>query len=763
MHKIIGKRIPKYDAWAKVQGNTVFASDYRIPGMLIGKVLRSKYSAARILSIDITEAEKLPGVHAVLTAKDVPHNETVTKFGQSSSLGDNFEGMYRVLADGKVRFMGESIALVAAESEKIAEKALTLIKVEYEPLEGVFNAEDALKPGAYIVGEGTNNIAAKYRTAKGDVEKAFQQADFVIERTYRVPFVEHAYLETEAGVSWLDENGVINIRVGTQIIEHFRDIAEVLGLPHNKVRIIGTMMGGGFGGKEDVLVETYLALLTLKTKKPVKMVLSREESIIMSCKRHPYIMKYKTGFMKDGRVTALKADLLSECGAYSYMTPWVLLYSLVCSVGPYNIENVEVDAVSAYTNNSFASANRGFGMIQPNFAYESQMNEMAKTLGMDPLEIRQKNYLKQGDALATGNIYDRYVPLPELAEKALEALGEKTQINDENWKVGQGVAVGMLAYGRFLWVRDTANCHVRVETDGTVIVKSGAPDLGGGQGSVLCQIVAEELGVDISKVSIYLSDTAITPLAGNTSGSRQTYMSGNAALMAARSLRSKMLSKASEMLGVETQNLDIINGEVISLGGETLVSLRDVIAACNKDQIALSCEAQFKAPCRDLPDFGCVKGQALPDFTFGAYAVELAVDAETGQIKILRIVSCYDVGKALNLNSVEGQLDGGAVYAAGYALTEEVILENGVTKTPSFSEYLIPTSVDLPDVEKIILESETGLGPYGAKGIGEPPCNAISPAIVNAIEDAVGKRIYSLPVTPEKVVYALADDHVTIN
>jgi len=270
--KIVGKPIPRHDAWSKVTGDLKYADDFSLPGMLFAKVLRSKYPAAKIISINTSKAEKLDGVRAVLTAKDVPHNETVTKFGQSTDVGKGFEGLYRVLADKKVRFMGEAVALVAAETEEIAEKALGIIEVKYEPLTGVFDPLEAIKPGAYLVGENNTNIIGEFGCHQGDIEKGFAQADIIIKDTYKVPFVDHVYLEPEAGISWIDDYGILTIRVSTQVIEHFRDVADVLGLPHNKVRYIGTIMGGGFGGKEDITVETYLALLTWKTKKPVRLV-----------------------------------------------------------------------------------------------------------------------------------------------------------------------------------------------------------------------------------------------------------------------------------------------------------------------------------------------------------------------------------------------------------------------------------------------------------------------------------------------------------
>ncbi len=755
--KIVGKPIPRHDAWAKVTGELKYADDFSLPEMLFAKVLRSKYPAAKIVSINTGKAEQLDGVQAVLTAKDVPHNETVTKFGQSTDVGKGFEGLYRVLAEKKVRFMGEAVALVAAETEEIAEKALDLIEVKYEPFEGVFDPVEAMKPGAYLVGENSTNIIGEFGTGQGDVKKGFTEADIVIEDTYKVPFVDHAYLEPESGISWIDDYGILNIRVSTQVIEHFRDVADVLGLPHNKVRYIGTLMGGGFGGKEDITVETYLALLTWKTGKPVRLVYTREESILCHSKRHPFVMKYKVGAKKDGKVVSLDAELISDAGAYPYLSPWVTLYATVNAAGPYCIPNVKVKSYCVLTNNTFTSANRGFGAPQPNFAYESLMDELAHKLDIDPLEIRRRNCLSTGKALATtGQVFKTYVALPEVAEKAWEALGKPAACKDENKKIGRGLAIGLMSYGRMTFLHDSSRCYVKLESDGSVLIRSGIPDLGGGQISLLCQIVAEELGVPMSQVKIYHSDTALTPLAGTTTATRQTYMSGNATLKAAREIRNRVLSKAAEILNVNVDKLDILNQEIFVIYDKTQsVPLVKVVNACNSVGIELFYEAQFNAPYSAVPDLSSIRGMTFPDFTFGAQAVEVEVDTETGQVEILKLTTCYDVGKAVNPLSVEGQMEGGSIYGMGYALTEEVIMEKGITMTPSFSEYIIPTAADVPDVKAILVESGGGLGPYGAKGIGEPACSIIAPAISNAIYDAIGIRIKSLPATPEKIIRAL--------
>lgn len=753
--RIIGKPIPRQDALEKAMGLIQYAADFSMPGMLYGKVLRSQYASARIVSIDTSAAEWLPGVRAVLTARDVPQNESITRFGQTHAVGGGFEGLYRVLADKKVHYMGEAIALVAGETEAIAESALDLIRVKYRPLPGVFDPIEGMKPNAPQVEEGRPNVITHFEVRKGEVEKGFSEADVIIENTYRVPFVDHAYLEPESGIAWIDENGVITIRVSTQVIEHFRGVADVLRLPHNQVRVIGTYVGGGFGGKEDITVESFLALLTYKTGRPVKLTYTREESILCHSKRHPYTMVYKTGARRDGRLTAVEAKLVSDAGAYVYLSPWVLLYSMVDAAGPYRIPHVKVDGYTVLTNNIFTSANRGFGAPQVCFAYESQMDELAKRLGMDPLEIRNINFLKKGESLASGQVLEHHVALKETTENAFHALGEKT-VPQGNVKIGRGIASGMTSYGRMIFLHDTSRSHISIEMDGSVTIRAGVQDIGGGQASSLCQIVAEVLGVPLKDIKIYIADTALTPHAGTTTATRQLYMSGNATLMAAQEIRKTLLRKAGEMMRTDPQRLDLADREVIDTGGsEKSLSLTEVVKACASDGLPLYNVALFKAPFRNLTQYERIEGNVFPDFTFGSHAAEVAVDVETGKVQVLKLISCYDIGKAINPLSVEGQLEGGAIYGMGYALTEEVIVEKGEVKTPSFSEYLLPTSMDAPEVQTIFLESSDGVGPFGAKGVGEPSVCSVAPAISNAVYDAIGVRIYDLPLTPEKIVKAL--------
>jgi CO/xanthine dehydrogenase Mo-binding subunit len=757
-YRVIGRAVPRHDARDKVFGQTRYADDFVMPGTLHAKVLRSRYAAARIVSIDTSRAAAMPGVHALLTAKDVPHNETTSKFGQTHAAGGGFEGLYRVLADKKVRYLGEAVALIAAETAAQAEAAARAVEVVYEPQPGVFDPLAALEPGAYRVGEEDSNLVCAYKVRKGDVDAGFAQADVVVESEYRVPFGDHVYLELESGTAWIDEDGVITIRASTQVIEHFRDVADIMGLPHNRVRVIAPMIGGGFGGKEDITVEAYLALLAYATKRPVRLTYTREESILAHSKRHPYVMRYKTGATSDGRLVAMDADIVSDAGGYPFLSPWVLLYSVVMATGPYIVPNVRVDARCALTNNTFTSAYRGFGAPQVCFAYESQMDALAEKLGLTPLEFRLRNYLHTGDELGTGYALESAVLTDETARRAWDALGEPTPPRSSHEVIGRGIASGMQSYGRLVYLHDSSRAFVGFELDGSVVVRSGVQDIGGGQTSSIAQITAEVLGVPMEDITVYFGDTALTPLAGTTTATRMLYMSGNATLKAARAVRRAVVGKASEMLGVDPERIDLVDRTVRVEGDEEKsLPLVAVVRACASEGIPISDLAQFNAPSRDLEESDCVVGQIHPDYTFGTHAAEVAVDTQTGKVTVLKLVASFDVGQSINKLSAQGQLEGGTVCGVGYALLEDVKMDGGRTVTGALDTYLVPTAADMPDVLPVVLESGGGKGPFGAKGIGEPSSTSGAPAVVNAIADAIGVRLTQLPCTPERILTAIKE------
>ena len=750
----VGKPLRRVDAMGKAVGATLYAGDFTLPNMLHAKVLRSPYPSARIVRLDASRARALPGVACVLTAVDLPEMKLSTDMPGQTGQKQRARSDAPVLAAQVVRFVGEPVALVAAETLDIAERALELIDVEYEQLPGVFDPLQAMQPGAPIVFE-PDNIVARWKIRKGDLEAGFAAADVIVENTYRLPFVEHAYLEPEAGVAWVDDRDVINIRVSTQVVEHFRSVARALGVPQNKIRVQGTMVGGGFGGKEDITVEIFLALLAQHTRRPVRLVYTREESILAHSKRHPFVIAHRTGVKSNGRITAAEIKLVADSGAYPYLSPYVLLYATVMAPGPYRVDNLHVDSVAVATNNPFTSAFRGFGGAQACFAYEQQMDAIANRLGLDPYEVRRVNYLTTGDTNATGQVIESAAWLEETASRALEALGDKPPARGPI-KIGHGLASYFQSYGRITWLHDTSQAWVGVELDGSVVVRTGVPDLGAGQVNSVCQIAAEVLGVPLEQVTNYSTDSAITPLAGTSTATRQLYMSGNAVYQAASAVRKMLLERASHFFEEVPEQLDMADGRVfVRHNPNQSLSLAELAAMCAADGLPLSNLALFRAPFSDRIDPETGQGRVFPDFTFGAQAVELAVDTETGEVTVLKSVACHDVGRAINPVAVEGQIMGGSTQGLGYALQENLIVQEGIIQTPSFSEYLVPTARDFPPTQVIILESGSGVGPFGAKGIGEPALTPAAAAVANAIADALGVRIFELPITPEKVLAAL--------
>lgn len=753
----VGRPLRRVDALGKAVGATIYAGDFTMPNMLHAKVFRSSEPSAHIKQLNVNKARALAGVACVLTADDLPDGKLITDMPGQTGQERRKESDAPVLATRGVRFVGEPIALVAAETLAIAERAIELIEIEYEALPGVFDPLEAMKPGAPIIHE-PDNIVSSWKIRKGNAEAGLASADLIVENTFRMPFLDHSYIEPEAGVAWMDDQDVINIRVCTQVVEHFRSIAQAVGVPHNKVHVRGTMIGGGFGGKEDITVEIFLALLTKETGRPVRLAYTREESILAHSKRHPFIITHRTGVKNNGRITGAKINMISDSGAYPYLSPYVLLYATVTSCGPYRIENLTVDSVSVATNNPFASAFRGFGGAQAAVAYEQQMDEMAKALAMDPLEFRKINYLKTGDSNAIGQQIKSAVWLEEEATQALAALGKKENISDDAIKMGQGFATTMQSYGRIMWFHDTSRSWVGIEQDGTVVVRCGAPDLGAGQANSLCLIAAEVLGVSLTDVTFYNSDSAVTPLAGTTTATRQLYMSGNATLKAAKMVREVLLDRAAKHFREKPNNLDLAENKVfIKSDPQQWLSLADLSKMCAADGLKLQHLALFAAPFADKLNPENLQGDIFPDFTFSAHAIEVAVDTKTGEITVLKSVGCHDVGRVINPIAVEGQIQGGSAQGIGYALMEEVQVRDGVIRTPSLSEYLIPTAKDLPTTKAIILESGTGVGPFGAKGIGEPALTPAAPAVANAVANAIGVRIHDLPLTPERVLAAL--DH----
>ena len=753
-YRVVGRPQPRFDAVDKIRGATRYAADWELPGMLAGAILRSLHASARIRRFDAGRARALPGVAAVLTAQDVPHNAV-----EEDPTGI---GLVRfatpVLAAERVCYQGEPIALVAADSPERAQAALEAIEIEYEPLPGVFDAEAALAADAPRVHPDRDNVLVHWTLRRGDVAEGFRRADAVVEQTYRTQRVDHAYLEPEAGVAWIDANGVVNVRASSQVIEHFREIAEMLGVPHNRVRVVTPFLGGGFGGKEDMTVEPYLALLAWKTGQPVRMVWSRYDSLLARPKRHPFTMRYKTGAARDGRIVAQEISLVGDSGPYPLLSPRVLFAALVTGAGPYRTPNVAIDARAVFTNNVPSSAMRGFGAMQVTFAYESQMDALAERLGLAPEEIRARNFVVKGDALPTGEHVETHVALPEVMRRAQEALGERSRPSAPSAKVGRGFACNIQPYGRTVWFRDRASAWIGFEADGSLVIRTGVPDLGGGQSATLAQIAAEILGVSLDRITVHVGDSALTPLSGGTFATRQLYMSGNAVLLGARDLRQQVAPVAAALLEAAEADLEFADDQVGVAGSpDRRVTLAKMVAECGRRGVAPAHLATFHSDQAPPIDLATGQGRTFPDFTYGCHAAEVEVDTETGAVRLLKYAACHDVGQAINPQSVEGQIQGGAVMGIGQALTEEIVVENGNNISTLFANYLIPTALDLPDVQTVVVESGEGKGPFAARGIGEPPTGPPPAALASAIANAAGVRLTDLPITPERVLRALAE------
>ncbi|MBI2161370.1 MAG: xanthine dehydrogenase family protein [Candidatus Rokubacteria bacterium] len=755
-YRVIGTSAARADAWEKVRGRPIYAGDVAMPGMLHGRIVRSPYASARIARIDTRAARALPGVAAVLTAQDVPRNELRMELPgrMAEATAGAVLATQPVLAADRVNFQGEPVAAIAAETEEIAAEAADLVEVEYEELPGVYDPLVALEPGAPEVHEG-GNVLRRWHLRAGDVTEGFRRAAVVVEHTYRTPFVDHVYLETETGLGWIDAEGVLTLRVSTQVLEHFRDVAEILQLPHGRVRLEGAYLGGGFGGKEDVTVECLLGLLVWKTRRPVRLVFSREESFIGHGKRHPYVMRYRTGATREGALTALEAELISDSGAYAALSPWVLFYSLVTATGPYRVPHVKVDATTVYTNNPVASAYRCFGSIQTCLAYEGQMDALAAALGMDPLALREKNFLRKGDTLATGQVMETEPMIAQTMRQAWAGLGERRAPGGPI-RVGRAVAASFTPYGRMCWTRDSASAWVGMELDGTAVVRCAAPDVGGGQTASLCAITAEVLGLDTDRVVAVGRDSHFTPRAGTTTATRQLLMSGNAVLAAAREVRRHLVAEAAALLEAAPGDIELADGRAFVRGApDRAVPMAGVVRAATANGRPVQALEKYDAPWAPTIDPVTGQGKAFNDYTFGSHALEVEIDEETGRTRVSRLVACFDAGLVINRASAEGQLEGGAVQGLGYALMEEIALENGVSRNPHLLDYKVPTSLDAPAIETILIESGHGLGPFGAKGLGEPAMTPSIAAVANAVSNAVGARMTELPITAERVLAAL--------
>jgi CO/xanthine dehydrogenase Mo-binding subunit len=662
----------------------------------------------------------------------------------------------------KARCIGDPIAAVAAVSEEVAEEAVKKIKVDYEVLEPVLDPFFALQERSPKVHEDykDGNLLYLRKIIKGDVEKALKESDVSVENTFTTPFIEHAYIDTEAGIAYIDEEGRVVVHSSSQDSHNYQaDLSVVMGLPAERIRVIQATTGGAFGGKIDFSVQGILALLAYKLKKPVKWVYSREESFLASGKRHPYHIRCRTGANKKGRLTAADYDVVSDTGAYCSWGRAIITRAAVHCTGPYYIPNVRYLGKLVYTNHPYGTAMRGFGVPQVSMAIEAHMDILAEKLKIDPLVFRLRNCLEPGKELGTGRGLTASVGI-KACFKALESFYKKEKrsiqrTNEDRLKQRSykrmGIGIGGMWFGiGWTGMPNPAEARAELGKNGKVIVYTGACDVGQGLVTTLAQISASEFGLPLKRVEIVSGDTAFTPVSNITCASRQTYISGNAVKMATGKLKKALVEAAAKTLEDKVENVKVGDGFLYSKQfPDHRVDLERLYYICKNEEISTAYDALF--------DPGVVKldenGQGFPysTYAFGAQVAVVEVDTETGLVKVLKVAAAHDVGRAINPLSVEGQIQGGVLMGQGYALQEEFI--PGLTK--NFKSYAIPTISDMPEIIPIIVEDPEPTGPFGAKGVGEPALIPTAPAIVNAVYNATGVRIYDIPLTPERVLRGL--------
>jgi len=772
---VVGKGVPRVDARVKATGEAKYAVDIVLPGMLHGKFLRSPYAHARILNIDTSKAEKLPGVKKVITAKDLPEGNT-----------GPFVFDKPPLSRDEARYVGDEIAAVAAETAAIAKAALDLIEVEYEELPAVFDPEDAMKPDAPIIHEnfseyikvrgepkvekGIRNVAATVHQGSGDVEKAFAEADYIFEDQFTTPYVAHTCMEPHACVASFDASGKVTVWSSTQSVTFFRfGLAEIFKMPMNKVRVIQAFTGGGFGAKVDPLPLDFCCVaLSKMTGRPVKIAYTREEEFTAARGRFPYILDMKTGVKKDGTITARKVRVICDCGAYADMGPGTVQWGGHLHGSLYRIKNYCYDAVSVYTNKAYGTAFRGYGNNQNHFAGESQMDMIAERLEMNPVELRLKNATQTGDVTASGAV----ILSCGLSECIKKVSTETAKWREEIKRKGvkdAGVkrkGIGLACFAHASSSRFLPNCdadfsaaYIRLNEDGTVHLAVGSNDIGQGSSTVMVQIAAEELGVRPEDVEIISADTEAAPLSLGSWASRETVMGGNAVIGAAKDAKRQLFEVAAKALEANVEDLEARDRRIYVKGSpDKGMSIAEVVLASiyTKGGQAIIGKAHFDAD-DEIPDRETGVGNMAQNYPFGAQAVEVEIDIETGKVEVLRVAAAHDLGRAINSILSEGQIEGGVIQAIGYALTEEIVFDNqGKISNPNFGDYRILTALDTAmPVKSFFVEPIDPKGPFGAKGLGECTMIPTPPAIANAIYDAIGVRIKELPITPEKILNAL--------
>jgi len=740
----IGAPLAPKTAIEKATGTLKFIDDMSEEDMLFGKIVWSQYPHAEIKSIDISKAKETSGVVTVLTAADVP--------------GNNAFGLIKpdqpVLVEDRVRYLGDPIALVIAESQSAAEQGCDRVEVEYEPLEPLYNSEKALlKKAPKLFPKG--NLVCDFTLKRGEVEEGFRNADLIIEGKFTTPAVEHAYLESEAGIAEWKEGRVI-IRAGCQYPQIIRQqIAVILNLPEKDIQVISHPTGGAFGGKTDISIQALLALAAFVTKRRVKIALTREESLKASVKRHPMRLYYKIGFGRDGRIKAIKGNILANCGAYESLSYPVIAQTTAFSTGPYVVPHVSIEARGVFTNIPPSSAMRGFGVPQPTFAIESLMDEAAGRLDLSPLDIRKLNVLKPGDRTVSGQLLGPDVHLLETLNAIEKDYLSAKKASNVQAGFGVGIACGYKNVGLGLGEHDYANAEIEILPEEKVLLRVGAIDLGQGSSTILAQIAAYELGINYESVDVEMGDTDLDPDSRETNASRQTVMSGNAVIEAIKNLRRIVGDLATAYYPELQGHLNMQRGGLIDTRGHR-VELFTLARRALADGKHLLAQGAYVAP----KTFPIGSGQGDKNYMTYGFFSNLAVvstDPDTGLVKVEKFISAYDVGKTINRLTLEGQLEGGAIMGIGYALSEEYHAY-GPNQTKNLGQCGMPRIVTTPsELEIRLIEEKDSVGPYGAKGVGEMAMISVAPAMTNALRDALGVRITRLPATPKRIKRALEE------
>lgn len=752
---VVGRQHVRPDAVAKVTGSAIYSDDIKFPGMLHARVKRAGLPHAFLRSLDVSRALQLPGVAAVLTAADIP--------------GENNHGLvvydWPVLVGvgERVRYVGDAVAIVAAERREIATQALELIEATYDLQPVISDPVQARHPDTPAI-HPTGNQLKHIKVRKGDVSTGFQEADLLLEHTFHTAITDHAFLEPECSVARLTPEGRMEVYVGSQIPYSDRQqVARALGWPEERVHVIGQLVGGGFGGKEDITGQIHAALLANVTGRPVKLLFDRHESLLVHPKRHATQIRVKMGARLDGRLTAVETELYGDTGAYASLGDKVMTRATTHSSGPYEVPHARADCYAMYTNNPPAGAFRGFGVTQSAFAIETMMDMLAERLNVDPVELRLLNALKVGSVTNTGQVLRESAGLIECLQKVSQEVTRLAGENPFQARIPEGAAHLRRAWGIAAGYKNTglgggapdkAGAEVELFQDGSLEVRTSSAELGQGLVTVLQMIVAEEFNAPVQDVRVLVMDTDLTPDGGPTTASRQTYVTGNAALYAARTLREAIATTLAERFDQPPESIRFVeglaqvNGHKVPLG-----AVVEMMRAEGREPRAMF---EYWAP--ETKPLG-EGGDMHFAFSFAAQAAEVEVDIRTGEVRVLRIVAANDVGKAINPLGLQGQVEGGIMMGLGNALTEEFIVEQGKVVTDRLARYRMPSIVHTPEMVSMIVEHPTRDGPYGAKGVGEIVSIPTTPAITNAIYHAVGVRIDRLPVDQAEILRQLSQMH----